>query len=215
MTRSAPPPPLFEMMPGTERTSSARRAVSGGDADELPIEDRVRAAQAGDRTAMRELLARALPRARNLIRYLVRGDQEVDDIAQDALMALVRGLHTYRGDGAFPSWVDRIVVRVTFAHLRRRRAEPQLTVLDSDALRVADVANATDEYLTRRRAAAILDELAEEQRVALVLHHVLEMSVPEIAVEVGAPAETVRSRLRLARTRLRALGEDAFTKGES
>ena len=39
----------------------------------------------------------------------------------------------------------------------------------------------------------------------LVLHHVLGLSVPEISEEIGAPSETVRSRLRLGMSKLRAL----------
>src|SRR3569833_2933678 len=83
------------------------------------------AAAAGDRAAAEVLCRELLPRVRNLVRYLVRGDSHVDDIAQEALIAVLRGLGTYRGDGKFESWVDRIVARTTFAALRRLRAETQ------------------------------------------------------------------------------------------
>ncbi|MEM9490180.1 MAG: sigma factor, partial [Myxococcota bacterium] len=76
-----------------------------------PIAAHVAAAAAGDRQAMQAVLTELLPRARNLIRYLVRGDQEVDDIAQEALIALVRGIATYRGEGKLTSWADRVVAR--------------------------------------------------------------------------------------------------------
>ena len=84
----------------------------------VPTADpRVAAAARGDRAAAQALLTELLPRARNLIRYLVRGDADVDDIAQEALISVVRGLPGYRGEGAFQSWVDRIVARTAFAHL--------------------------------------------------------------------------------------------------
>jgi RNA polymerase sigma-70 factor (ECF subfamily) len=63
-----------------------------------------------------------------------------------------------------------------------------------------------DEYLSRRHAIRLLDLLPTEQRQVVVLHHVMEMSVPEIASELAIPFETVRSRLRLARQRLRGVG---------
>jgi RNA polymerase sigma-70 factor, ECF subfamily len=53
---------------------------------------------------------------------------------------------------------------------------------------------------------AALDRLPEPQRHAMVLHHVLEMNVREIGLELGVSPETVRSRLRLARAKLRASG---------
>lgn len=204
MTRSLSPQPLSWLVSGVESITALQRAAACA-----PLEACARAAQAGDGAATRQLLGRALPRARNLVRYLVRGDRDVDDIAQEALVALVRGIRTYRAEGPFEAWVDRVVVRATFSYLKRRRAEPQLTVLDSESLRAgtAPGTSAADQYAVRRRVVAVLDELAEEQRVVLVLHHVLEMSVPEIAAETGAPAETVRSRLRLARARLRAIAQ--------
>jgi RNA polymerase sigma-70 factor (ECF subfamily) len=81
-------------------------------------------------------------------------------------------------------------------------------------LATPESARPDDEYADRRRAVAILDALPPEQRHAVVMHHVLGMSVPEIARELGIPAETVRSRLRLARTRLRDLGMNVTNDGE-
>jgi RNA polymerase sigma-70 factor (ECF subfamily) len=49
----------------------------------------------------------------------------------------------------------------------------------------------------------MLDGLPIEQRHVLVLHYALDMTVPETAAELGVPIETVRSRLRLAKSRLR------------
>jgi RNA polymerase sigma-70 factor (ECF subfamily) len=180
-----------------------RDAPSGPGAD-LEV---ARAAATGDRTAAEQLLTRLLPRVRNLVRYLVRGDAEVDDIAQDALVAILRGLPTYRGEATLEAWGDRVVARVTFSALRRRRGEPSGTVADAPELALVGE-GALDEYLARREAVKALDRLPDEQRHALVLHHVLEMSVSEIAEELGISGETIRSRLRLGKTRLRKLRMD-------
>jgi RNA polymerase sigma-70 factor (ECF subfamily) len=50
----------------------------------------------------------------------------------------------------------------------------------------------------------LFEELPEAQSEALVMHFVLELTVEEIADATGAPVNTVRSRLRLARGALRA-----------
>lgn len=167
---------------------------------------RVQAAIQGGREATESLLLELLPRVRNLVRYLVRGDGDVEDIAQESLIALIRGLPSYRGEGSFQSWVDRVVARTAFAWLKRvrgteaRRGEESLelvSVLSEDA--------PPDEYVHRRRMAMLLDRLPYEQRHAMVLHHVLGMSVPEVSDELGIPFETIRSRLRVGRAALRAL----------
>lgn len=171
---------------------------------------RVAAVLAGDRRAAEALLGELLPRARNLIRYLLRGDEDVDDVAQEALIAVMRGLPGYRGDGALKAWVDRVVVRVALAWIRRARRERAQTVVVELSL-VPDTGARPDEYAARREVVLLLDQISDEQRHVMVLHHVVGMSVPEVATHLQVPFETVRSRLRLGQANLRALaqrGED-------
>ena len=165
------------------------------------MSSQIAAAASGDRKAAEALCRELLPRVRNLVRYLVRGDARVDDIAQEAMIAVLRGLATFRGEGTFDSWVDRVVARSTFATLRRLRAETQPGAEDV-AERERDPVEASP-YESRRELAAALDRLPQDQRQALVLHVSVGMTVPEIAEAVAAPFETVRSRLRLAKAALR------------
>ncbi|MFO0681923.1 MAG: RNA polymerase sigma factor [Sandaracinus sp.] len=171
------------------------------------LAEQARAAQAGDRAVLQALLVRIQPRLRNLVRYFLRGDAHVDEVAQEALVAIVRGLPTFRHEAPFEAWADRITARLAFAHIRRQAKE-------RDAPRAAlqlvpDPASgpAPDAYVQRRDLVRALDAIPRDQRDAVVLHHVVGMTVPEIATEVGAPEETVRSRLRLGMQRLRDILE--------
>jgi len=164
---------------------------------------RVAAAVRGDRAAAQSLCTELLPRVRNLVRYLVRGDADVDDIAQDSLIAVLRGLASFRGEGTFKSWVDRIVARTTFAHLKVRRAAANSHSNDSPELLAVPGEGQSDAYVLRRQLAKMLDGLPDEQRHVLVLHHAMGMTVPEIAETTNTPFETVRSRLRLGMASLR------------
>ena len=167
---------------------------------------RIAAAAGGDRVAAEGLCRELLPRVRNLVRYLLRGDARVDDVAQEALIAVLRGLGSFRGDGRFESWVDRIVARTTFATIRRIRAETQPGEHAAVGGEVGEVGGG-EIYALRRELALALDRLPGDQREALVLHFAIGMTVPEIAEAAAAPIETVRSRLRLGKAALReALG---------
>ncbi|MDB4990423.1 MAG: polymerase sigma-70 factor, subfamily [Myxococcaceae bacterium] len=163
----------------------------------------------GDRGAAEQLLRALLPRVRNLVRYFVRGDAEVDDLAQESLVTILRALPGYRGEGSVHSWADRIVVRVVFAQLRRTRASHKLLVEYKPELLELPANESAQRFLARRQAVRALDELPDEQRDVLVMHHVMGLSVREIAGELDTAFETVRSRLRLGMARLRAaLGSD-------
>jgi len=168
--------------------------------------DRIAAAQAGDREAVEALVRASMPRVRNLVRYLVRGDGEVDDIAQQVLIAIVRGLRSYRGDGPFDRWADRITVRETLRVQRQARARrARHEAAQPDLRLVAGASPSADRLARRRELVRLLDQLSEAQRTSVVLHHVAGMSAPEIARSTSVPLETVRSRLRLGMKKLRAL----------
>ena len=181
-----------------------------------PIDSRIAAAARGDRAATEALLTELLPRVRNLVRYLVRGDRDVDDIAQEALIAIARGLAGFRGEGALTAWADRIAARATFAYLRRERRAPGHGLDGPDLAAVPHPGDGPDRYAERRQLVRLLDQLPDEQRHALVLHHAMGLSVPEMAESLGISAETVRSRLRLGKARLRALdgAQDEIAAGD-
>jgi RNA polymerase sigma-70 factor, ECF subfamily len=171
-----------------------------------PIPDpRVALAASGDRRAAQALLSELLPRVRNLVRYLMWSDADADDVVQVVLVELLKSFGSYRGEGSLTAFTDRITVRVALHHVRRRRTEKQRTSPLSPELHLVNHGSeGPDDYTLRRQTARYLDQLPEEQRQAVVLHHVIGQSVPELAETLQVPFETARSRLRLGMEKLRA-----------
>ncbi|MEM9864594.1 MAG: RNA polymerase sigma factor [Myxococcota bacterium] len=160
-----------------------------------------RAIAKGDRDAAAELIERLQGRTRNLVRYLVRGDQDVDDFAQNALMEVLRSVHTYRGVASLEHWSSRIVTRhVRAALARRARYESQKQDI-GPSLRL--LRPSRSEYGARRDVARALDGLPDAQREALVLFHVVGMTLKEVAKETGVAENTAKSRIRLAMDKVR------------
>lgn len=206
--RAAPARKLAaESRPPAGMIASGVQRLSSWSSDPAAQQSIVEAAASGDRAAAEQLLRGLLPRVRNLVRYFVRGDAEVDDLAQESLVTILRGLGSYRGEGAVTAWSDRIVVRTVFAHLRKARATMKAHVEYTADLAPVPVGESAQGFLARRRAVRALDDLPDEQRVVLVMHHVMGLSVREIAEELDAAFETVRSRLRLGMARLRSAVE--------
>ena len=68
---------------------------------------------------LRAILARGLGYALS-DRSNVR-ETDLEDFAQDAVLKILKGLHTFRGESRFTTWAHKIAVRVAFTELRRRR----------------------------------------------------------------------------------------------
>jgi RNA polymerase sigma-70 factor (ECF subfamily) len=175
---------------------------------------RVEAFLQGDQEAGATLLLELLPRIRNITRSLLGGDSDVDDIAQQVMIEVIRSLASYRNTGSLSHWTDRITVRVALHHARRARARAareqavgdSLENMGTEEVGPTDLFSAPpnpEVYAVRRATVDLLDRLPVEQRNAIVLHHMLGMSVGEAATEVGVSIETLRSRMRLGLQKLR------------
>src|ERR1051325_6204094 len=74
----------------------------------------------GAESAFRMLDDRHTPRLKmTLRRMLGRRAGEVDDLVQDTWLATCRGIHSYRGEAKFGTWITSIGVRTTLNYLTR------------------------------------------------------------------------------------------------
>lgn len=166
---------------------------------------RVAQAAQGDRRAAQALLTELLPRVRNLVRYLMWSDADADDVVQVVMVELLRSFASYRAEGSLTAFTDRITVRVALHHVKKRRNEKRrISPLSPELHLVSSHSEGPDDYTLRRETTRYLDQLPEDQRQAVVLHHVLGQSVPELSETLQIPFETARSRLRLGMEKLRS-----------
>jgi RNA polymerase sigma factor (sigma-70 family) len=134
--------------------------------------------------------------------------ETAEDAVQAAMEQAWRRRASLREPARMQWWLDRIVVREAI-RMNRRPWWSRLaaTFTDEHAAVLADPAGETT--AERMALAAAFQGLTSEQRAACVLHLHLGYGVSETAELMGAGIETTRSRLRLARQRLRAdLAED-------
>ncbi|CAN0577082.1 unnamed protein product, partial [Laminaria digitata] len=168
-----------------------------------------RAAQ-HDVAARSEVAERLFDRVRAMAGYLAGGKPCAEDFAQQALVEILLGLHTFRGESSLESWADRIAARAIMRQLRRRRTLLGRFRLFARAEEDQEVPTRRPEHdlddmtLIRARLAVVLGKLDEKRRVAIVLKLLHGYSIEEIAAMTNTRENTVRDRLRRGRKELRA-----------
>ena len=150
------------------------------------------------------LYERHTPRLKMTLRRMLGGRaEEVDDLVQDTWLATCRGIHGYRGDGKFGTWLTSIGIRTTLNYLTRVGSR-DTQELGEVASRDGDGDAAGASVDVERALAALPDH----QRVVLVLHEIEGFTHDEIAAQLGIAAGTSKATLSRARQALRdALGE--------
>lgn len=167
----------------------------------------VAAIRAGDTTVASALCDRLWPQVDRTIRRLVgRRDADRDDMAQLALIELVKTIGRYRADCSLDTWAQAVTANVVWKHLRRRRLERRIfadILIDDDNLGApvhTERRSATREML--ERVAVLLEGMNEGRAWAYVLHDLLGYDLREVAEMTNASVAATQSRLSRGRREL-------------
>lgn len=173
----------------------------------------VRRAQAGDLAAFEDLVRLHQRRVFAIVGGILRGREDVEDVAQQVFVKVFLSLKRFDRRSAFSTWLYKVTVNECWDYLRKRRARPlvyeadlseeQVQQLDGhlqaetysgpDAARRAELRDLLDR---------LMDELSPEEQAMLVLKEVEGFSVEEIGEMLGLNVNTVKVRLFRARARL-------------
>jgi RNA polymerase sigma-70 factor (ECF subfamily) len=168
--------------------------------------DLILAARGGDKRALDGLFERYYPLVVRIVelrlRRRIRGHEETEDIVQDSLLDLFKGLDHFemRSEGDFRNWLATIVANNIRDRFRRANADKRGSGRE---LRHADLApeslstaifaskepspsqNAHAAELEERIERAIMNDLEDPHREVIILRKLCGMSYEEIAKAVG------------------------------
>ena len=171
----------------------------------------VRRARTGDAAAFGVLVDTRIDRCYRLAWSILSNDADAADATQDALLAAWRQLPRLRDAAAFDGWLNRIVAN---AALMARRHRLRLREVSVAPIHPGDMPHepepppdlrartAFDDVVDNDAIGRGFERMRPQDRMILVLHHVEERPVAEIARSFGIPVGTVKSRLHAARIAL-------------
>lgn len=169
--------------------------------------------RAGDREAVEQFVKEYQPQLFRLALSILddgsqNGSADAQEITQDALLAALRSLSSYRGDAKLSTWLYSITVNLCRNRLRARQRrerarglfERLTTPIDGNPSRPEDV------IIQQQADSAIfqsVQSLNEKHRLPVILRYYHHCSVAEIAHILDIPEGTVHSRLNSSRKKLK------------
>jgi RNA polymerase sigma-70 factor (ECF subfamily) len=181
-------------------------------------------ARGGNQTALGVLLGRYQPVIQRQLQRFPIEAADRSDLVQDAMVQVMRRLHTFRGDSQFSTWLYRVTANAALMRMRsdRRRRQTSLDDHEQEAESALERAPHTpggewavradvrmDEARRRDRLERALAELPEAYREVVLEHYLEGAPLQALADRLGTTESSVRSRLHRARTVLRERLRDA------
>jgi RNA polymerase sigma-70 factor (ECF subfamily) len=149
-----------------------------------------------------------LDAAYNLARFVMRNDQDAEDVVQEASLRAFRFFDNFRG-GNSRAWFLKIVRNTSFTALKKKLPD-EMNIVFEEELHGAktppmDAGVALDRAQDRQTVRAAIEQLPPEFREAITLRELDGASYKEIADIAGVPIGTVMSRLARARRQLQTI----------
>ena len=159
----------------------------------------------GDPNAQKCLIERLRKRMHGIALSILGSALDAEDTTQAILMEILASAGTFRGENLL-GWADRIAVRTAIRHARQRRMRAMQCEVRDDIELVGDpVAPPDFDLVLPKTIVEYLAFLPETRRVAVVLRHVMDYTVDEIAQITEVSSNTVKDRLLHGRAQLRRL----------
>jgi len=158
----------------------------------------------GDRDAQEALVRRYQDKVYRLAYNLLGHQEEALDASQEALIAMLHSLPSFRGESQFPTWLYRLTANICLMQRRRLRRSPQ--IMGDQELQVStlpDPAISAQRHELQEVVRQHLRNLPAEFRGAMVLRELEGLAYEEIAAVLHIPVGTVQSRLSRGRELLR------------
>jgi RNA polymerase sigma-70 factor (ECF subfamily) len=173
----------------------------------------VRRAQAGDLAAFEELVKLHQRRVFAIVGGILRGREDVEDVAQQVFVKVFLSLKRFDQRSAFSTWLYKVTVNECWDYLRKKRARPLMYEADLSEEQVQQLDGhlqaETGSGIDAGRRAELRDlldrmlgELDTDEQAMLVLKEVEGYSVEEIGEMLGLNVNTVKVRLFRVRARL-------------
>lgn len=153
--------------------------------------------------AFRQLHDRHRARVERIALRITGNASDALDSAQDAFLAAFREIRGFRGESSFASWLNRIAVRASIDHLRRRQVQRALSHGEDPDLRpgtAPDPIEGAERREQRARVRLALRRLTRPRRQVLALRYLEGLSYAEIGTRLAIAVCSVRSRLHRAHT---------------
>ena len=165
-----------------------------------------RHAEKEDLISFEALMLPHLDAAHNLAKWLLRNEQDAQDVVQEAYLRAFRSFSGFRGTNG-RAWLLTIVRNTSYTFLKKSHAVDLTTSFDEE-IHVTEHESVSPATILEQSEDAELiteamDELPAEFREILVLRHQEGLSYKEIAEIAHIPPGTVMSRLARARAKLK------------
>jgi RNA polymerase sigma-70 factor (ECF subfamily) len=169
----------------------------------------------GSEKAFRRLVDRHHSLVYSVVRGVLGDRDDVDDVVQEVLVKMYRGLRTFRGDARLDTWLYRIARNEALNAVRR--VQPPSQPVEETVIASPGRDRPDEQYQrreTQRQLEGYLSQLDEDYRIVLELRYLGEKTYAEVGEAMELPIGTVKSYIYRAKAELKRIMTKRTAEGQ-
>ena len=169
----------------------------------------IQRASGGDAEAFNSLMGMHERRMYAVALRMCGNPEDAQDCLQEAMLRIYRAISGFKAQSSFSTWIYRITMNTCLDELRKRKSRPSTSLdgLVEEGWSPTDSGDSPERHAVRRemrgKLRALIQELPEDMRAAVVLRDIQGYAYDEIADILGANVGTIKSRISRGREKLR------------
>jgi len=163
----------------------------------------------GNKKASEEMVGRLFELVRSACRYSAGNSNDWEDMAQIAMMEILKSAGSYKGESPLEKWAGTITMRTIWRKIRKKQRYISILQVvfrshDEDPVSQSLEVDVDGQTL-RSRMSVLLGKISPEQRMALVMKFGFGYSVREISETLLTSENTIKDRLKRGKEKLKRL----------
>ena len=192
----------FPISSGPDARASVPGAGAAPALDEPMLLERI---ARHDRAAFDVLYRRYFSRLSRFLGRMIRRPQLVGEVVNDTMLVVWRKAGSYNGQSRVSTWIFAIAYRTALKAIGRQQDGCGVDVPEAESPEESSPERILMRMQDRRILDAAMQGLSAEHRAVIELTYFHDCACRDVALIVGCPVDTVKTRLFHARRRLKAL----------
>ncbi|MCL2857766.1 MAG: sigma-70 family RNA polymerase sigma factor [Oscillospiraceae bacterium] len=174
-------------------------------------------AKQGNKSALEELFMGAWNSIYRLALRILKNPEDAEDITQEVFITIQQKISGLREPTSFYAWANQITANKCNRFFSKHKGlitledeDELLLVADDDPENMPD--KALDDEANRQIIMSVIDNLPDNQRICILLFYYGQLTVADIAVALETNENTIKTRLSMARAKIRAALEEKAEK---
>ena len=180
--------------------------------------------KSGDQAAFKRLVAQLSSRVYNTCLGLLQNSEDAEDITQEVFISVFQNISQFKGDARLSTWIYKIAVTRSLEHIRSQKRKKRFAFMQSLFNNEGEIKKELPHFhhpgvlLENKERAAVLfkaiDQLAENQKTAFILHKTEDLSYAEISEIMNTSVSSVESLMFRAKQNLQKILGEYYKENE-